>query len=186
MLIDNKLLERIGIRERADVEKIKRSTDHDIELIKKHVVAAIKAAEKNKAAMIDAVTADYSFLEHVDEDLETRVRYHYGDKKANEYTVNSDGQRHGLTQGWFYDGQRSLEENYVDGKKHGLVQYWYPDGKRRIKGEYVNGKKHGLYQRWYDHGSLGSEENWVNGKRVSYKGWNRHGNPTSSYSSSKL
>lgn len=69
MLIDNNLLERIGIRERADVEKIKRSTDHDIELIKKHVVAAINAAEKNKAAMIAAVTADYSFLEHVDEDL---------------------------------------------------------------------------------------------------------------------
>jgi len=72
-----------------------------------------------------------------------------GDLKC-KYTVRF-GERHGLYQEWWDDGQMKEESNWTDGLKDGLYQRWCSGVLRKKEEESVwkMGEKEDLYQGLY-------------------------------------
>ena len=68
--------------------------------------------------------------------------------------------------GWYENGKKWWEWNYVNGQKHGKQYGWYENGKKRWQDNYVNGQKHGKQCEWYENGNKRWQENYVNGQLV--------------------
>jgi antitoxin component YwqK of YwqJK toxin-antitoxin module len=82
------------------------------------------------------------------------------------WTELPSGQRHGLSRGWYTNGQLWRESNYNQGQRHGLSQGWYKVTDQSsetlcqiaYKHNYHQGHLHGLAQAWFTNG----KSNYVN------------------------
>jgi antitoxin component YwqK of YwqJK toxin-antitoxin module len=92
------------------------------------------------------------------QDNPSRPRYRY-------YT-DEHGNKHGLYQHWYDNGQPWAQCEYINGQRHGLYQSWHNNGKLWTQCEYINGKIHGLFQSWLKNGQLEYYDWWENGYYV--------------------
>lgn len=63
-----------------------------------------------------------------------------------------DGKAHGVSRGWFENGQQEVEELFVNGVSNGLRTRWYENGARRSVEHVEQGKLVGQYIEWHDNG----------------------------------
>ena len=63
---------------------------------------------------------------------------------------DENGNRHGLWESYYDNGQLYFKANYVNGKEHGYWESYYDNGQLFYKGNYVNGEPHG----YWDYGQL--------------------------------
>jgi len=78
--------------------------------------------------------------------------YDGGELKSR--SMVSNGLLEGLSEGWFTNGQKQVEEYFISGVSHGRRTKWYPNGAKHSEAMIVNGKLHGAFQRWYENGQL--------------------------------
>lgn len=61
------------------------------------------------------------------------------------------GQRHGLCQWWFANGQLWREANYQNGRLDGAVRQWTADGELEVETAYVGGRQRDVRIEWHVH-----------------------------------
>ena len=59
-----------------------------------------------------------------------------------------------------------LNQTNFQGQRHGLWESYYPNGQLRYKGNYQNGKLYGLCEIYYDNGKLWSKGYFKNYKEI--------------------
>jgi len=64
---------------------------------------------------------------------------------------------HGLSQGWYTNGQLEVTEQFKEGVSHGLRTKWYSSGEKQSEANIVEGKLNGAFRRWPENGTLSGE-----------------------------
>jgi antitoxin component YwqK of YwqJK toxin-antitoxin module len=83
--------------------------------------------------------------------------------KQLEYTVNSSGEKHGISIVKNRDGNIVSKYSYIDGKLDGPFIEYYWNGHMKFLGQYKGGLQNGEYSEWYEDGSLLEESKYVDG-----------------------
>ena len=81
--------------------------------------------------------------------------YEAGSRKS--LTPVSNGLLHGVSRGWYTNGQQQVEEHYSAGTSHGLRTKWHLNGQKLSEVTIVDGKLEGTFQRWDERGALTEE-----------------------------
>ena len=74
--------------------------------------------------------------------------------KLKSRTVISNGFLHGLSEGWFTNGQIQVTEYFTNGVSHGRRTKWYSDGATQSVANITAGKLEGEFLRWHTNGQL--------------------------------
>ena len=64
---------------------------------------------------------------------------------------------------------------YKDGEKDGISKGWYPNGKLKSEWCYKNERKDGLWKSWWNNGQKKEEGTYKDGELISKKEWNEDG-----------
>jgi antitoxin component YwqK of YwqJK toxin-antitoxin module len=75
-----------------------------------------------------------------------------------------DGRAHGLSRGWYDNGQLEVEETFSKGVSDGQRIRWYANGARKSEATVVKGQIVGVFTRWHDNGVKAEEVNMENGQ----------------------
>jgi antitoxin component YwqK of YwqJK toxin-antitoxin module len=67
------------------------------------------------------------------------------------------GKVEGLSEGWFTNGVKQVEERFADGVSHGLRTKWHPNGEKASEATIVEGRIEGVFRRWDTNGVLAEE-----------------------------
>lgn len=86
----------------------------------------------------------------------TMVDY-YRDGSLRSRSRMSRGLLHGVSEGWYTNGQLEVQEHFRDGVSHGLRIRWYATGTNLSKAMIVEGKLQGTFQRWHENGVLAEQ-----------------------------
>lgn len=89
-----------------------------------------------------------------------------------------EGQRHGSSRWWHWNGKLAGTVNYVSGKEEGVETWWYEDNQKMRELTYKQGKLQGPANAWHDNGKQEFSAAWKNGEP--------EGNFTEWYSSGKV
>ena len=76
----------------------------------------------------------------------------------------SNGLLHGLSQGWYTNGQQQVEEHFVAGTSHGLRTKWHPNGQKLSEVNILSGKLEGKFRSWHDNGAPAEEVELTHGQ----------------------
>jgi len=93
-------------------------------------------------------------------------------------TYFKNGQRHGPSMWWHWNGKPAGTVNYVDGRQQGVEAWWYENGQKMRELTYDQGKLHGTAHAWHENGNKEFSAVWIMGKP--------EGNYTEWYSSGKM
>jgi antitoxin component YwqK of YwqJK toxin-antitoxin module len=89
---------------------------------------------------------------------------------GNKHTLTSykEGEKSGLWEVFFADGQREKSGFTRQGKDDGLYREWYPSGQLKYEYHYDLGKKVDVWKSWYEDGTRYTERHFkddqLNGK----------------------
>lgn len=89
---------------------------------------------------------------------------HYASGAQRSRTAVTNGLLHGLSQGWFTNGQLQVEENFREGVSHGTRTKWYSSGVKESEAVIVNGVLQGTYSRWHENGAPSEQVEMVGGR----------------------
>jgi hypothetical protein len=81
--------------------------------------------------------------------------YPDGSPKSRSYLVL--GKLHGVSEGWYTNGQLQVHEEFVEGVSDGIRKKWYPDGTPLSIAPIVKGKIHGTFQRFHENGKVAEQ-----------------------------
>lgn len=76
----------------------------------------------------------------------------------------TNGLLHGLSQGWYTNGQLQVTEQFKEGVSHGLRTKWYPSGAKLSEAKIVDGKLNDAFRKWHDNGTLSEQVEFVGGQ----------------------
>jgi antitoxin component YwqK of YwqJK toxin-antitoxin module len=76
----------------------------------------------------------------------------------------SNGLLHGLSEGWYTNGQLQVTEHFREGVSHGLRTKWAASGAKISEASIVDGKLHGTFRRWHENGVLSEQVEFVAGQ----------------------
>ena len=82
---------------------------------------------------------------------------YYPDGTLQSRSVVCNGLLHGVSEGWYTNGQRQVLEHFVAGVAHGPRTKWRPDGQKLSEAEVVDGRLEGMFRRWHENGALAEE-----------------------------
>lgn len=82
---------------------------------------------------------------------------HYESGTMKSRTGVRDGMLHGLSEGWYSNGQLQVSETFQDGVSHGIRTKWREDGTKLSEGEIVQGAFEGVFRKWHQNGQLEQE-----------------------------
>lgn len=85
------------------------------------------------------------------------------DRRKLEISIEN-GRAHGLSRGWYDNGQIEVEESFVNGVSHGVRKRWYLNGSQKSEALIVNGEIDGSYRLWHENGILAAEMEMNNGR----------------------
>ena len=81
----------------------------------------------------------------------------YSDGALKSRSAVRAGRLDGLSEGWYPDGQRQIEEHFVAGVSAGRRVKWYPNGRKRSEATIARGRIQGTFRRWHENGALAEE-----------------------------
>ncbi|HOK78479.1 MAG TPA: toxin-antitoxin system YwqK family antitoxin [Verrucomicrobiota bacterium] len=76
----------------------------------------------------------------------------------------SNGLLHGVSEGWYTNGQKQVVEHFEAGVSHGLRIKWYPTGAKLSEANIVHGKIEGIFRKWHENGVLAEEIPMLDGQ----------------------
>ena len=68
--------------------------------------------------------------------------------------LNDKGQRHGLCEYYWENGNPSNKVNFLNGKRNGLFEDYNSNGNLICKGNYINNKKIGFWEYYNYNGEV--------------------------------
>ncbi len=92
-------------------------------------------------------------------------------KRTNYQSVNDGGERHGLSEWYYENGQLWQKRSWKDGKQHGLEEVYHENGQLWQKRSWKDGKKHGLWETYDENGQLERKGSWKDGKEDGFFEW---------------
>ncbi len=102
----------------------------------------------------------------------------YDDATMKSRSMVRQGVLNGVSEGWFTNGVRQVEEHFVAGKSEGPVTKWYASGAKLSEGTARSGRLEGLFRRWHENGQLAEELSLVSGAPDGVaKSWFPSGSP---------
>jgi antitoxin component YwqK of YwqJK toxin-antitoxin module len=101
-------------------------------------------------------------------------------KGKDEESYYQFGERHGLTRGWYGNGQLRFEIAYIIGKPHGKCRTWYEDGRLNEEWNYREGTLDGPFKILYPSGQIHMEGVYDNNICVEITCRDKNGNPDES------
>lgn len=81
--------------------------------------------------------------------------YAEGQLKSRARVEN--GVLHGLSEGWFENGMRQVQEPFANGVSHGCRVKWYASGALKSEEEIVEGRLEGSFLEWHENGQLAKQ-----------------------------
>ena len=84
------------------------------------------------------------------------VEFHRSGSRLSRSAV-TNGQLHGLSQGWHTNGQLQVNEQFVEGVSQGRRTKWSAGGAKLSEASIVDGQLHGTYRRWHENGTLAEQ-----------------------------
>ncbi|MBK8806123.1 MAG: toxin-antitoxin system YwqK family antitoxin [Bacteroidales bacterium] len=122
-----------------------------------------------------AQTVDYEQLERRDkiaylkgsESPFTGKAFGYWDNGNKKKEINFvNGIREGVYRTWFKNGNKESIKFYKNNLLEGAIISWYENGQYERKVEFRQDKKHGNFQAFYENGQVKSEGQYVNNKKI--------------------
>ena len=105
----------------------------------------------------------------------TLVERYSPDQKRVAIAIR-DGKPHGVSRGWYENGEQEVEEHFVAGVSHGKRTRWYEDGSLKSEANIVSGKIEGTFTRWHANGARAAEAQMRAGKPHGVsRAWDRAG-----------
>ncbi len=89
---------------------------------------------------------------------------HYTDGMPRSRSAVTNGLLHGLSQGWYTNGQLQVSEHFAAGISHGVRSKWRPDGSKLSEVSIREGQLAGLFRQWHDNGALAEQVEFVGGR----------------------
>ena len=89
---------------------------------------------------------------------------HYAGGELKSRCAISNGLPEGLSEGWYTNGQKQIEERFVAGISDGQRLKWYPSGAKLSEVTIVKGELHGTFLRWHENGQLAERIELSHGK----------------------
>jgi antitoxin component YwqK of YwqJK toxin-antitoxin module len=89
---------------------------------------------------------------------------HFPDGKVSLRSAVVNGRLEGMSEGWFTNGVRQIQEHFRHGLPEGIRRTWHGNGRKRSEGHLLSGLQHGLYRLWDDQGNLLVEAEFADGK----------------------
>ena len=86
----------------------------------------------------------------------------HGSLRSSSAVLN--GVLHGLSQGWYTNGQLQVTEHFRKGVSHGLRTKWYINGHKQSEATIVAGQLEGPYRRWHENGVLAEQVEFRQGQ----------------------
>lgn len=87
--------------------------------------------------------------------------YQNGQLKSKTQVIA--GKLHGVSYGYFTNGQMQVEEFFTNGVSHGVRKKWHMDGQLLSQGEIIGGQFHGPFRKYHPNGKLAQEVMLSNG-----------------------
>ena len=81
----------------------------------------------------------------------------YPDGSPRSRAAVSNGLLHGLSVGYYTNGQVQIRECYKDSIADGLRQRFYASGQKKSEAFIVNGKLEGTFRSWHENGQLAEQ-----------------------------
>lgn len=86
---------------------------------------------------------------------------HHANGTLRSRSAISNGVLHGVSQGWFTNGQMQVSENFKEGVSEGIRTKWYADGVKQSEAGIMDGKIHGTFRKWHPNGVLAEQAEFV-------------------------
>lgn len=93
------------------------------------------------------------------------IEAYTAEQRKLEIEIN-DGHAHGLSRGWFDNGQFEVEETFLNGVSNGPRTRWHRNGKRKSLAQIKNGVIGGEFLEWHDNGQVATRMTLNEGKPV--------------------
>jgi len=78
------------------------------------------------------------------------------DARKLEISIEA-GRAHGVSYGWYDNGQMEVEEFFSKGISDGVRTRWYQNGSKKSEAEVVDGVLIGSFRQWHENGTLAAE-----------------------------
>jgi antitoxin component YwqK of YwqJK toxin-antitoxin module len=75
-----------------------------------------------------------------------------------------EGLLHGVSQGWFTNGQLQVTEHFKKGVSDGLRTKWFSTGKKLSEAHIVDGRFEGVFRKWHENGLLAERVEFIGGQ----------------------
>jgi antitoxin component YwqK of YwqJK toxin-antitoxin module len=110
------------------------------------------------------VREDVLFLKASDEQFNGTLIEDYNRAFRKLEIAIVDGRAHGVSQGWFDNGQMEVEEFFVNGISHGVRTRWFPNGSKKSEAPIAEGVISGRFSQWHENGVLAAVVPMLDGK----------------------
>ncbi len=104
------------------------------------------------------------FIKDSDEVFSGNLVENYPGGEQKVLIAIKEGRAHGLSLGWYEDGQKEVEEHFVKGISHGGRIRWYTDGQMKSKAQIIEGEISGTFTSWHENGKKATEMHFIDGK----------------------
>ena len=98
------------------------------------------------------------------------TRKWYSNKKPAEERLYHLGKKEGHHLGWWKNGNKKFDYNFVNGNHEGKAQTWYVSGQIASDNFYEKGYETGMQSAWYDDGVLRANYDARNGRQYGLTG----------------
>lgn len=158
------------------------TTEHIVEIVKSRLDKDITEQEatdilkdlSNHNGLFNSISEDIynviddicdEIIEEEEEDLKQAITYWDYAKtiKKEVFYINKKGEKHGLCQSFYENGETWVKSTYKDGKIDGPCQTFHPDGKIGIERTFKDGKLHGELKEFDEHGNITNTTIYKNG-----------------------
>jgi antitoxin component YwqK of YwqJK toxin-antitoxin module len=112
------------------------------------------------------VWKDGKLIEETKPKLTPHIKYHNNGNVWIKGQLNSSGQREGLWEFFYENGNISMRTSYKEGKIDGIVESFYENGNIHWRISYIESVKDGI-EEWFDErGNIVKTRHWNDGELI--------------------
>jgi len=98
--------------------------------------------------------------------LTPHIQYYDNGKVSIKGQLNSKGQREGIWEWFFENGNIYWRISYKKGKRDGIEEGFYSSGNIQIRTTFKEGKRDGIDEWFWDNGNITETRHWKDGELI--------------------
>ena len=152
----------------------------------KHLQTRVNADKDNIISPIinltdPALSCKNGFWDYAGNLFSGTIIKHFQDHSTRQSTQYQKGKEHGWQHTFYPGGSLAEKRYYTNGEKDSVHTGWWQNGKKRFEYNFVNGIYHGDYKEWYESGQMLKHIHYTEGTDDWGKGWRDSGKPYMNY-----